>query len=211
MRQQGYAPQSCPLPKGTGGPKRELDEEKHDPASEGDVPIRAGRSPESGVSMSYNPTTDEVAGALPHVAYEVKQTLGLLQNLNSCTDGYTKNARLEALLLHARVLLDFFEHTRREKDNVLATAYGYPASEIKIDDGLRNRLNKDLAHLTYSRLQRQGAETNWDLGSLLKPILVRFSEFADHVVETKLNMLPAAEQTRWRVLAATLKRPNPSP
>jgi 5-methylcytosine-specific restriction endonuclease McrA len=61
-----------------------------------------------------------------------------------------------------------------------------------------------LAHLTYSRLQRKGPARNWDLTNL-RPLLERFSKFAEHVVATRLNSLPPYRQARWQNLAARLK------
>jgi hypothetical protein len=154
--------------------------------------------------MPYTPTPIEIAAALSDVAYEIEQILGGLVTW-APTDPITHNARLEALLLHTRVLLDFFEHSRREHDNVLATDYEFSAASVPLDPKLRERLNKDLAHLTYSRQQRLGPAKGWNLKQLLTPLLERCSQFADHVVATRLNSLPADQQLRWRELAASLK------
>jgi hypothetical protein len=166
---------------------------------------RRAALPAQGDPMPYKPTSDEVTGALSHVPYEVEQILGLLPNLNSGTDVFTKNARLEALLLHTRVLLDFFEHSERDKDDVLASDYGFPATPIQIEQILRERLNKDLAHLTFARQKRLGNSKGWDLKQLLTPLLQRFSKFADHIVKTRLSSLPTDQQKRWKSLAGGLK------
>jgi hypothetical protein len=49
--------------------------------------------------MPYTPTDTEKVAALSDVAYEVEQILGLL-NKSPTIDVVTRNARLEALLLH---------------------------------------------------------------------------------------------------------------
>ena len=154
--------------------------------------------------MPYTPTPAEIVAALSDVAYEVEQILGLLKSPPK-TNLVTKNARLESLLLHTRVVLDFFEHLRREQDDVLATDYGFPAETVPVDHKLRERLNKDLVHLTYSRQQRTGAAKNWDLTRLLIPLLKRSAKFAEHVVRTRLDSLSPDQRQRWQGLATSLK------
>jgi hypothetical protein len=154
--------------------------------------------------MPYTPTPTETAAALSDVAYEIEQILGGLVTW-APTDPVTHNARLEALLLHTRVVLEFFEHSRRERDNVLAIDYQFSARAVPLDSKLRERLNKDLVHLTYSRQQRLGPAKNWNLKQLLTPLLECSRQFADHVVATRLNSLPADQQERWQKLSGSMK------
>jgi hypothetical protein len=160
--------------------------------------------------MPFTPTQEEKASALSDVAYEVEQILYDLNSLKrldnpTSTNQLEVNAHLEALLLHTRVLLDFFEHPTREQDDVLATDYEFSARDIGIDGKFRGRLNKDLAHLTYSRQKRLGDAKSWNIAELLSPLLERFSEFADHVVATWLDFLLPHQRTRWERLATCLE------
>ncbi len=154
--------------------------------------------------MAYNPTPTEKAGALFDVAYEIEQVPGLLKD-SPTPDKITCNARLEALLLHTRVLLDFFEHSKREHDDVLATDYDFPAKPLALNPEIQNRLNKELAHLTYSRQQRKGPAKRWYPRDL-KPLLQRSLEFAEHVVATRLDSLPPNQRQWWRELVAILRQ-----
>ena len=57
-------------------------------------------------------------------------------------------------MAHARALYDFFETpaAKRKQDDAVSEDFGFPARRIERPEDDRNRLNKQLFHLTYSRL-----------------------------------------------------------
>ncbi len=63
------------------------------------------------------------------------------------------NARLEVTLVHARIMLDFFEKKSRKagEDDVLSSDIGFPAKHVRGSKSLRMQINKRQAHLTYTR------------------------------------------------------------
>jgi hypothetical protein len=126
---------------------------------------------------------------LDAVLYEIEQLLkasGIQTN-----NPWHNNALLESTLVHVRVLLDFFENSSRsirrkgnnqlELDDVLAQDYGFPAHRISISSDDRERLNKDLAHLTYSRILRGPQDKQWQYKEVVGPVLERCEEFLAHL------------------------------
>ena len=159
--------------------------------------------------VRFVPTEADRIGSLTHVAYEMEQIRDLLSTFPR-EQGLQMNAWLEALLIHVRLLLDFFEYTRRsvtkgqENDDVLACDYGFPASHVEISTIFRERLNKDLAHLSYSRQKRLGAAKQWDVRDL-SPLLVRCREFAEHVCENWADKVSPDVRARWAQLVQWLE------
>jgi hypothetical protein len=153
-------------------------------------------------------TESDKIGGLHHIAYEMEQITDLLSTFPR-EKGLQMNAWLEALLIHVRQLIDFFEHSKRsimkgqENDDVLAADYGFSAQPIQIDAIFRERLNKDLAHLSYSRQQRIESSKNWNLRDIL-PLIERCKEFTDHVCHSWKSKLTTKEVQRWEKLAQTL-------
>ena len=153
----------------------------------------------------YVPSEAEKVGALSDVAYELEQIRDLLKAWPS-TPGLQQNAWIEAILVHARQLLDFFEEPRRfvrsgkEEDDILAVDFGFVAAPVAVPKTFRLRLNKDLAHLSYSRQGRVRSQKMWHFSDLA-PLLVRGREFAEHVVEAWSERLDPTCMARWKGLA----------
>src|SRR5437870_3296987 len=112
------------------------------------------------VSVPFSPSEGQKTNALDEVFYEIEQLVSLATHRNF--DRNLNNAVVESNLLHLRNLRDFFNHLDyREKDEVLASDYGFPHSPIDIHRKYSERLNKDLAHITYSRVSRSEADKAW--------------------------------------------------
>ena len=83
---------------------------------------------------------------------------------------------VEARLIHIRALLDFFQQEKRrvrkksELDDVLSSDYGFAQCIVGIDKPYKERLNKDLAHLTYSRASRLPSDKPWPRDKVILPI-----------------------------------------
>ena len=112
--------------------------------------------------------------------------------------------RLESLLLHVRVLREFFYYwefrknksQKQKPDDVIAEDYipDWPNRCPPIGQYLRNnkeRLDKSLAHLSILRVQYKRTEKRWDIAALRNELLP--------VIETFRSNLPASMQ-RWFVL-----------
>jgi hypothetical protein len=144
--------------------------------------------------VQFHLTSEQKQAVLEAVFYEVEQLLAA--SLIKTNDIYINNALLESTLVHARILLDFFEKSRRatyregnrrtELDDVLAVDYGFVAQEVQIPPNDRERLNKDLAHLTYSRATRKPKDRWWDYTQVVYPILTRSREFVEHLLSNWL-------------------------
>jgi hypothetical protein len=151
-------------------------------------------------AKKFCPTSQQKRDALQHVFYEIDQLLnalgllvkGIVKTNEPALSNILGNALLESWLLHARILLDFFERSKRstgrrnreqvELDDVLVIDYGFEPCEVEIDPYYRRRLNKDLAHLTYSRGKRELEEKRWPANQIVPPILIRSSEFIRHLL-----------------------------
>ncbi len=156
----------------------------------------------------FVPSQGNKLAALADVAYEIEQILQLCSNWPQ-QPGLQQNAWLEATLIHTRQLLDFFEDSKRsvykgrENDDILAIDFGFTPRPIALDRIFRERLNKDLAHLSYSRRQRIGAAKSWDL-TKLQPLLERSHRFAQHICSAWQSSLAAGEAQRWAQLSQAL-------
>ena len=137
------------------------------------------------------PTKTQIRDAAHAVLYEVALFIGLYARLfrgETPTDWVALNACLEAWLLHARNLTAFFETSQehRCKDDVVSEDYGFAAQPLPINDTVRNRFNKDLAHLTFDRIARtrQTPESRqakkWHLLEFL-PLLERCDTFVQQM------------------------------
>ncbi len=77
---------------------------------------------------------------------------------------------------HARLLYTFLEKPKAERymDDLLAEDFGYPAQPGILSEDNRQRMNKDLMHLSCSRTRHTPETKPWPhsiLGDLLPPIL----------------------------------------
>lgn len=160
-------------------------------------------------TISFDPDSRQRFVALGHVCYEIEQIAALVAKYRLITrpERLDDNTQLEMLLLHLRVLLDFFEDENRrtkprvnppeEDDDVLAKDFGFGVADIDIPKHYRERLNKDLAHLTYSR-----AGETWVIDDIARPLLSRCQKFAAHVLRSQTGslQLDAESRARWAEL-----------
>ena len=136
-------------------------------------------------------------GASVHLLYEIDMLLGTQKLLASDpTNLVIKNALLESFGIHLRSLDDFFYKDAILKD---VTAKDYvrnwkdkrPMKSPTFDDAA-NRVDKEIAHLTYHRLDVKGVKKDWhftDLTKELMDICECFLKFVNerHVVKELLK------------------------
>ena len=157
------------------------------------------------MDKSFHPTPNQKDIALGHFLYRVGQLMGSSGH-DPVYDQIVHNALVDSTLIHSRALLEFFERESRmkdrkgyEKDDVLLTDYGFMPIRGVINPNYKDRLNKDLAHFTYSeRVTRD--EKKWNYEELVHPILLRAKDFIAHLLRDYPNLtLERREQCKRRL------------
>lgn len=157
----------------------------------------------------FVPTTHQLNETLGHIFYEIAQ---ITETLSIMADSIVvNNALVEARLIHIRALLEFFQQKIRmvrrndELDDVLASDYGFDHCTVGIDQPYTERLNKDLAHLTYSRASRLPSDKPWPYDKVIMPMLKCCERFGEHLI---LNFLPTncpEKLSQWQDLVDKIK------
>jgi hypothetical protein len=151
----------------------------------------------------FTPSSSQLNDTLDHIYYEIAQMIGTLRSTNDVTLNY---ALVESRLIHVRALLYFFEKPNRaerkgkELDDVLSLDYEFPAKDVGINEFYTNRLNKDLAHLTYSRSERTPTEKRWPNNQVVWPILECCDQFCQHLIVNYLPVNCPKKQASWKRL-----------
>ena len=106
---------------------------------------------------------------------------------------------------HARALYDFFETptTKRKQDDAVSEDFGFPAQCIERPEDDRNRLNKQLFHLTYSRLTYNETSKPWP-DTILSCLHPRCVEFVEHLLALGEPLVGPEEATTWQALLERL-------
>lgn len=160
--------------------------------------------------------------SLEDVFYEIKSLyylfliqLGNIKVFINISDSQIlKNIILEACLVHCRCLMDFFEKQKRtnfykgkdkvENDDVLCSDFcNYKTSTLNIDKVYKDRINKDLVHLSYGRTERRGNLKEWPIIQIIKTILTRSLDFIRHLLNNKLTGEVKIEV--WKSLADNIE------
>ena len=131
-----------------------------------------------------------------HLWYEFTMFLALTQELSKGYPPGTKNnALIESFALHVRNLIDFLYIENPSSDDVYAGDY-FPYKEdwVKIRPQIttflkkvKKRTNKEVSHLTYSRLKVGQEEKKWDFVTILQEMGGAFDVFVEKVDEELLS------------------------
>jgi hypothetical protein len=129
-----------------------------------------------------------------HVLYEAEMLVGIWPALNAGQFGpdhvnVIRNALVEAFAVHARGLSDFLFCEPREDDAAAEQFFG-PGEWVALRgedlspelQAVRRRTNKEIAHLTYSRLNVPEASGSWMQHAIvleLQRVFFRFVESVD--------------------------------
>lgn len=132
--------------------------------------------------MTFDPQEKPYLWLGPY--YEIRQLVWMARVASgNSTDvpGFAiKNACLESFLIHARALDDFWGEKTKYKDDLLATDFGDSASAHLVDGETRERIDKDLCHVTTESAKRsQEGDKTWDL-RCFKDLLKACLRFAEH-------------------------------
>ena len=144
-----------------------------------------------------NPTEYHKSKALDAVCYEIEQLAWSTSIDVSPLTARHKNAILESRLIHMRNLDEFFSY-RPYKDYVRSSYYEFETGRV-LENTIRERLNEDLAHLSFARVTR--SKMQWT-SQLAINILTRCLSFAEHVLSNGLT----GERIRWEQLAVDLRQ-----
>lgn len=156
----------------------------------------------------FTPSTEQLTGALEHIYYEIAQ---LTETLIETDNGALNNALVESRLIHVRALLDFFQKSKRslmgrnELDDILSLDYGFRPQPVNIPPTYQERLNKDLAHLTYSRSQRLPKDKPWPHDQVVLPILECSKLFSEHLISSYLPTNCPEKLREWQALVDRIK------
>lgn len=104
------------------------------------------------------------------------------------------NAVLESFTLHARGLLDFLYATKPQSDDVIAEDFFDSPSDwaairpnkTKLLMSVHKRVGKEVAHLTYERLNITAEEKQWQFGQIMIDLNNVFRVFLNNVTKDKL-------------------------
>lgn len=122
-------------------------------------------------------TPTELKDASWRLLYEYAMLLGASAMLERGKQRSTvvENALVESFALHARGLTDFFRKAEsQDGDDIKACDFKFarnwsPPKTHKLD-GVRDRVAKEIAHLTYARLNIKPGEGPWQTERIAEPI-----------------------------------------
>lgn len=134
--------------------------------------------------MPPHPQAQQIA---THVAYEVEMFFRTIERLerDRGKDVIEDNRRIEAALLHSRVIYDFlFTEPRPNKPDVSAKHFFDSPNQWAVDaktlcpylTAERERLNRSVPHLSYDRLQYD-KNKDWDLHLVGTELKVAWDQF----------------------------------
>jgi hypothetical protein len=104
---------------------------------------------------------------------------------------------------HARALIWFFEN-RKWPDDIVSEDFGFPLEKIQLSTSDRNRLNKDLYHLTSARLHHDSKSKPWP-NTFLNRIHERAVKFIRYLLSTKLQSGIKVFKPQWEALLFILE------
>ena len=140
------------------------------------------------------PTTEQLVAASEHLVYEVVMYRACCLSIPVQVNKMAKNAVLESFLLHARNVLAFFLDKQKNNDDVLAIHFieptkWEPLTKKWYDPTIinRDRINKDLTHLTYDRQNRTTKTKVWECTRIAKKLDDLLTDFLSLIPEALLH------------------------
>jgi hypothetical protein len=131
---------------------------------------------------------------IQHIAYEMQMMFHCVEHLqilnqtpnNNPEKSFQHNLTLEGVLIHLRSLKEFFEKGPDNPDHrdlnivhkpcdIFAVDYGFPQSPIPFPASMNNRVNREVSHLTYFRIN--SVEKPWtdrETTEVIKPFCTKF-------------------------------------
>jgi hypothetical protein len=139
------------------------------------------------------------------VFYEIMFALGVSDHDTSdyCVWEHLNFSRMG----HARALIYFFEcseRNRRWPDDLLSEDFGFPPRSIGLSKEDKDRLNKDLFHLSSSRLRHDANSKPWP-HTILNRVHERCVEFVRFLLSPKVPSEISPIKSQWQALLNVLQ------
>lgn len=145
--------------------------------------------------MPRQPRADDVLKRVSkHLHYEVQmlESLASVLSTGALGNGTLANASLEAFVVHVRAVMDFLYADGPRTDDVVAEDFlpSWPACRPVCTAALsraKRRAGKEIAHLTYARLEVVPDEKPWEFLSIAADVRGAFSAFLRQVPRERLD------------------------
>ncbi len=142
-------------------------------------------------------TVDELLEASNHLHYEVWMLSSLANGIASGIPGQgpIANALLESFVIHVRAIMDFLYADNPQADDVIAEDFfGDPEQWKKTRPALsqslsqaKRRAGKEVAHLTYARLDVTPETKPWSFVQIANEISTVMNVFLQNVPKDKMD------------------------
>jgi hypothetical protein len=142
-------------------------------------------------------TLETLRDTSEHLFYEFWMFNSLAQAMASGIfgQGALNNAALESFTLHARTLLDFLYAQKSQADDVIAEDYfDQPSQWLTVRpektetlNAIHKRVGKEVAHLTYVRLDVTAEAKQWPFIQIYYEIITVFNAFLNNVAKNRLG------------------------
>ena len=137
-------------------------------------------------------TEEELKQASNHLQYEIIMFEALAQSMALGIAGrgnVINSAFLESFTIHLRVLIGFFYSENPRNDDIIADDFFAISGEwqsirppkTKVLDKAKRRADKEVAHLTYTRLDITPEQKNWDFVEIFNDIQVIVKTFLNNI------------------------------
>lgn len=136
-------------------------------------------------------TQEELRQASNHLFYEIWMFQTLAQGMASgiAGQGAINNSLLESFAIHVRALIGFFYSENPRIDDIIAEDF-FPNPvdwqckrplKTEILDKAKKRADKEVAHLTYTRLDVTPEQKHWEFLKIFNDLQVPINIFLDNV------------------------------
>jgi hypothetical protein len=156
-------------------------------------------------------TVEELREASNHLHYEIWMLTSLANGIASGISGQgpIANALLESFVIHVRAVMDFLYADKPQADDVIAedffdTPEQWTKKRPTLSELLshaKHRAGKEVAHLTYARLDVTPETKPWPFVQIANEISLVINTFLENVPKNKLG-------SQWKPL---IGRPNTTP
>jgi hypothetical protein len=154
-------------------------------------------------ALTMTRTKDDLKKASEHLHYEWDMLNYVAQAMvmNFAGSGVLNNAMLESFAVHVRGLIFFLFPEKAKRDDVLATHFVSDAAAFETARGVKSeilkkaqsRAGKEVAHLTYERLNVTAEAKPWPFGEIATEVNRVMKIFLQHADQSKLSEMWTAE------------------
>jgi hypothetical protein len=142
-------------------------------------------------------TVKELQEASNHLQYEISILTSLAHGRASgfAGQGSIANALLESFIIHVRAVMDFLYADKPQTDDIIAedffdTPQQWTDKRPTLSELLsqtKRRAGKEVAHLTYARLDVKPETKPWPFVQITNEISTVINKFLEHVQKNKLS------------------------